>query len=148
MAFGSFTGVATICLATSYGAVILVCVLSRRKPVAHATFSLGKFGYAINIATILWIILAMFLFCMPTTLVELDASTMNYASVVFAGFGTISVVHYFAWGRKHFSGPPILQTQMAEGAVGVVKGENVVDEETRPAEVKEEEKKAVEGPAA
>jgi hypothetical protein len=33
----------------------------------------------------------------------------NYASVVFAGFATISVVWYFVSGRKNFTGPPVVQ---------------------------------------
>jgi hypothetical protein len=33
--------------------------------------------------------------------------TMNYASVVFAGFASISLGWYFISGRKHFRGPPV-----------------------------------------
>lgn len=47
-AFNSFTGVATICLSTSYGLPILVSVLRRRKMVKNSSFSLGKFSFAIN----------------------------------------------------------------------------------------------------
>ncbi|PSN67812.1 amino acid permease-like protein [Corynespora cassiicola Philippines] len=105
-AFNSFTGVATICLSTSYGMPILISVLRGRKAVKHSTFSLGRFGYAINIAMIAWICLAVVLFCMPVSL-PVEAGTMNYASVVFAGFATISVVWYFIRGRKDFTGPPV-----------------------------------------
>jgi len=127
-AFSSFTGVATICLSTSYGIPILVSVLRGRKKLEHASFRLGKFGFIINITTLLWIVLAIVLFCMPTTISALDATTMNYASVVFAGFASISIIWYFAWGRKHFSGPAVLKTEFAEDGVGVVKG-RPVDEE-------------------
>ncbi|KLJ05879.1 hypothetical protein EMPG_10691 [Blastomyces silverae] len=54
-----------------------------------------------------WITLAIALFCMPVSL-PVTASTMNYASVVFAGFATISVVWYFVRARKEFTGPPIM----------------------------------------
>lgn len=57
-AFNSFTGVATICLSTSYGIPILVSILRGRKLVKNAPFSLGKFGMIINILTIFWIVLA------------------------------------------------------------------------------------------
>jgi hypothetical protein len=30
---------------------------------------------------------------------------IDYASVVFAGFTSISAIWYFAWGRKNFTGP-------------------------------------------
>lgn len=126
-AFSSFTGVATICLATSYGLPILVSVLQGRKQLKHASFSLGRFGMAINITTLLWIVLSIFLFCMPTNLTGLDSSSMNYASVVFSGFAMISLVWYFAWGRNNFSGPPVLKT----GVGDIVSGQSVDEEAPR-----------------
>jgi len=32
--------------------------------------------------------------------------TMNYASVVFAGFFVIAMAWYFIWGKKNYQGPP------------------------------------------
>ncbi|EME47359.1 hypothetical protein DOTSEDRAFT_145936 [Dothistroma septosporum NZE10] len=107
-AFNSFTGVATICLSTGYGLPILVSVLRNRKMVKHSTFSLGRFGYFINIVCLCWITLAVVLFCMPVSL-PVTPSSMNYASVVFMGFAFISVAWYFIRGRKHFTGPPVVQ---------------------------------------
>ncbi|CAK1360993.1 unnamed protein product [Cercospora beticola] len=106
-AFNSFTGVATICLSCGYGLPILVSVLRGRKMVKHSTFSLGKFGFAINILCLCWIGLAIVLFCMPVSL-PVTASSMNYASVVFVAFATISLVWYLIHGRKHFTGPPVV----------------------------------------
>lgn len=125
-AFNSFTGVATICLSTSYGLPILISILRGRKIVAHSSFSLGRFGMAINILTICWICLAVVLFCMPVTL-PVDATSMNYASVVFAGFATISLVWYFIRGRKAFTGPPVPADADADigSDVGVVRGQLV-----------------------
>ncbi|KAK5688131.1 hypothetical protein LTS10_000109 [Elasticomyces elasticus] len=48
-AFGSFTGVATICLSLAYGLPILVSVLRGRRMVKHSTYSLGRF-VAISVA--------------------------------------------------------------------------------------------------
>ncbi|KAF2269014.1 amino acid permease-like protein [Lojkania enalia] len=107
-AFNSFTGVATICLSASYGMPILVSILRGRKAVKNSGFSLGKFGYAINITMVAWICLAIVLFCMPVSL-PVEAGSMNYASVVFAGFAAISVAWYFIRGRKSFTGPPVPQ---------------------------------------
>lgn len=64
-AFNSFTGVATICLSCGYGLPILVSVLRRRELLRASTFSLGRFGYTINIVCLVWICLAVVLFCMP-----------------------------------------------------------------------------------
>ncbi|KAK4505003.1 hypothetical protein PRZ48_002966 [Zasmidium cellare] len=107
-AFNSFTGVATICLSTGYGLPILVSLLRGRKLVKHSTFSLGKFGFAINIICICWICLAIVLFCMPVSL-PVSASSMNYASVVWMGFAAISLIWYVVRGRHHFTGPPVMQ---------------------------------------
>lgn len=120
-AFNSFTGVATICLSTSYGLPILINVIRGRKAVKHSSFSLGKFGFAINIATLCWICLAVVLFCMPVAL-PVTPKTMNYASVVFAGFAMVSVGWYFARARRDFKGPPVLANAVVEddGVVVVV----------------------------
>ncbi|KAK5133367.1 hypothetical protein LTR08_007801 [Meristemomyces frigidus] len=107
-AFNSFTGVATICLSCGYGLPILVSVLRGRKMVKHSTFSLGRFGFVINGICICWIMLAIVLFCMPVSL-PVTARSMNYASVVFAGFASISIAWYFIRGRKDFTGPPVMQ---------------------------------------
>lgn len=127
-AFNSFTGVATICLSTSYGLPILVSVLRGRKMVAHSSFSLGRFGMAINVLTICWIALAVVLFSMPVTL-PVNPSTMNYASVVFAGFAVISVAWYFIRGRKVFTGPPVPADVDVSSEVGVVKGQAIDPED-------------------
>ncbi|KAK7744855.1 hypothetical protein SLS53_003088 [Cytospora paraplurivora] len=119
-AFNSFTGVATICLCSSYALPILVSVVRGRQAIKYASFSLGKFGYVINIITLAWVLLSIFIFCMPSVLTDLSPSSMNYASAVFAGFGSISLLWYFVWGRKHFSGPPIVQSQLADLDAGIL----------------------------
>ncbi|KAJ5832203.1 GabA permease [Penicillium riverlandense] len=139
-AFNSFTGVATICLSTSYGLPILISVVRGRRDVRESTFSLGRFGYIINCITIAWIILSVVLFCMPATL-PVSASSMNYASVVFAGFGTISIIWYFAYARKHFTGPPV-SSEEARAAVGVITEATVVDAEHTAALEKTEMKQS------
>ncbi|KAG5977134.1 hypothetical protein E4U55_007034 [Claviceps digitariae] len=106
-AFNSFTGVATICLGMSYCVPVLVLLVRRRDAVKHSPYSLGSLGTPINIICVVWIILAVVIFCMPVTL-PVDATTMNYASVVFAGFAAIAVVWYIAYARHNFHGPPVL----------------------------------------
>ncbi|KAJ4289544.1 hypothetical protein N0V90_010873 [Kalmusia sp. IMI 367209] len=130
-AFNSFTGVATICLSTSYGMPILISVLRKRRAVKNSSYSLGRFGYAINIAMLFWIVLAVVLFCMPVSL-PVEAATMNYASVVFAGFASISIIWYFIRGRKDFTGPPVPQDVAPGEEFGVVGVERPVDVEGKP----------------
>jgi amino acid permease (GABA permease) len=136
-AFTSFTGVATICLSTSYGLPILISLIRGRQDVSRSAFSLGKFGYIINAITIAWIVLAVVLFCMPYTL-PVTAAGMNYASVVFAGFASISVIWYFVYARKHFTGPPVSKEEAA-AATGVMTG-SAVDSENAVPEIAEMKK--------
>lgn len=135
-AFNSFTGVATICLCTSYGVPVLISVLRGRQAVKNSTFSLGIFGYAINICCVCWITLSVVLFCMPVSL-PVTASSMNYASVVFAGFAFISVVWYVAYARKHFSGPPInTEDERTDAAVTVAKDPDDPEASEKPKDLK------------
>lgn len=123
-AFNSFTGVATICLSASYGLPILVSVIRGRNMVRDATFSLGRFGYTINIVAVVWIVLATVLFCMPTAL-PVSSSSMNYASVVFTFFALVSVVWYFVYARKHFKGPPISDAEELVSTFSVINGDSL-----------------------
>jgi amino acid permease (GABA permease) len=105
-AFNAFTGVATLCLSASYALPVAILLFRRRHVVKDAPFHLGKFGYIINISTILWILLAIVIFTMPTA-IPVTSSSMNYASVLFVFFAGVSVLYYIVWGRKHFTGPPV-----------------------------------------
>ncbi|KAF2861214.1 hypothetical protein K470DRAFT_270063 [Piedraia hortae CBS 480.64] len=116
-AFNSFTGVATICLNCGYALPILVSVLRKRKLVSQSIFSLGKFGYLINIICLCWTVMAIVLFCMPISL-PVEAGSMNYASVVFAGFAIISLAWYLIRGRMVFKGPPVLIINLRFSSAG------------------------------
>lgn len=109
-AFNSFTGVATICLSTSYCVPVLVCLIRGRKAVKNSPFSLGRFGPFINSVCIIWIVFAVVIFCMPVSL-PVTASSMNYASVVFAGFAAISAIWYLVHARKNFKGPMMMEVE-------------------------------------
>ncbi|WVQ81749.1 hypothetical protein IAT38_003874 [Cryptococcus sp. DSM 104549] len=117
-AFNAFTGVATICLGCSYAFPVLCSLLRKRKIVAKAPFSLGKFGYAINIITVVWITFSIILFCMPTA-IPVTPTSMNYASVVFAGFSFIAALWYVVSARKHYHGPT-LSTVRVNGEIEVI----------------------------
>lgn len=105
-AFNAFSGVGVICLTTSYAVPIAISVLNGRKEVKTGKFYLGPIGLFCNIVALAWSLLAIPLFCMPTT-IPVQAATMNYASVVFAAFVLISVGWYAAWGHKNYAGPPV-----------------------------------------
>ncbi|KAI1505913.1 amino acid/polyamine transporter I [Biscogniauxia marginata] len=105
-AFSAFSGVGVIALTTAYVTPIIVSMIEGRKTVRTGSFQLGALGWFCNIVSVAWSLLAIPLFCMPTSVPVLDPALMNYASVVFVGFTVISVAWYVAWGRKHYTGPP------------------------------------------
>ncbi|KAM5512951.1 amino acid permease [Fusarium oxysporum f. sp. phaseoli] len=121
-AFNSFTGVATICLSSSYGVPVAVNMVRGRKIVKHSPYPLGKFGPIINGICVVWIVFSIVIFCMPVSL-PVEPGTMNYASAVFAGFAAIAIVWYAAYARKNFTGPPVHDDGSFEPGVQVLKGQ-------------------------
>ncbi|EFX06384.1 amino acid permease [Grosmannia clavigera kw1407] len=104
-AFNAFSSVGVICLTTSYAAPIAVSLIGGRRAVKTGSFYLGPMGLVCNVIALAWSLLAIPLFCMPSTL-PVAATTMNYASVVFAAFVLISVGWYAVWGHSNYTGPP------------------------------------------
>lgn len=112
-AFNAFTGATTICLSACFVSPVLISLLHRRRGLENSPYPLGRFGYTLNIISVGWVALALVLFCMPVS-IPVTASSMNYTSVVFCGFGAISVVWYYIRGRKEFTGPPTRELLVLE----------------------------------
>ncbi|KAL0572661.1 hypothetical protein V5O48_009302 [Marasmius crinis-equi] len=108
-AFNAFVGVAVMCLGASNAMAIAVSLANGRRDVRDSPFSLGKYGkglgVSLNVVAVLWIAFEIVLFSMPAVR-PVTKSTMNYASVVFVGFGVISAIWYMISGRYHYKGPP------------------------------------------
>jgi amino acid transporter len=122
-AFNAFTGVATICLSASYALPVLCLVIRGRHLVAGAPFHLGSLGLVVNSITLVWILLAIVLFCMPTA-IPVTPSSMNYASVLFVFFLGVALLWYLVWGRRNFEGPAVLR---AEGGVSTIAEIGTID---------------------
>lgn len=105
-AFNAFTGATALCLTAAFAAPVAISLLSRRRHVQVSPYSLGRYGWAINLISVIWVSFAIILFCMPISL-PVTATNMNYASVVFCGFAAISVLWYYLGARNAFSGPPM-----------------------------------------
>ncbi|KAG7087805.1 hypothetical protein E1B28_013746 [Marasmius oreades] len=104
-AFNAFVGVAVMCLGASNAMPIVISLGNRRKNVRDSSFALGKLGLPVNLIAVVWIVFEIVLFSMPAV-VPVTPATMNYASVVFVGFGVFSGVWYMISGKHHYSGPP------------------------------------------
>ncbi|KAG1800096.1 amino acid transporter [Suillus variegatus] len=105
-AFNAFAGVAVMCHGASYAMPIAISLMDARRDMHDAPFNLGKFGTIINAVAVLWIMFVTVLFSMPAV-IPVTRWSMNYASVVFGGFGVISAAWYMINGQFYYRGPPI-----------------------------------------
>ncbi|KFH41042.1 Polyamine transporter-like protein [Hapsidospora chrysogenum ATCC 11550] len=104
-AFNAFSGVGVICLTASYATPIAISLFTGRKQVKTGRFYLGPLGIVCNVIAIAWSLLALPLFCMPS-MIPVEATTVNYAPVVFVGATLISGIWYWVWGYNNYAGPP------------------------------------------
>lgn len=99
-AFTAFVSVGVIALAISYAIPITISLLHRRKEVNSARFTCGHLlGTIVNVIAVAWILFQLVLFSMPTVL-PVTSVSMNYASVVLAGFIVIAAAWYFVQAHK------------------------------------------------
>lgn len=98
--FTAFVSVGVMALALSYALPIGLSLWTGRKQVNQAKWTMGPtVGMVVNVIALIWISFEMVLFSMPTVLPVTPAS-MNYASVVLAGFSAIAAFWYAVHSRK------------------------------------------------
>ncbi|KAG6852819.1 hypothetical protein C0991_008913, partial [Blastosporella zonata] len=76
-AFNAFVGVSVICLGSSYAMPIAILLFSGngREEMKAAPFSLGRWGFAMNVSALLWVSFEIVLFSMPSV-IPVDQVTM------------------------------------------------------------------------
>ncbi|KAJ8073080.1 hypothetical protein PM082_019948 [Marasmius tenuissimus] len=104
-AFNAFVGVAVMCIGASYAIPIATSLINGRRDVKDSPYPLGRWGVLLNVISVAWVVFEIVLFSMPPV-IPATKGTMNYASVVFVGFGVISAGWYMISGRYHYTGPP------------------------------------------
>jgi choline transport protein len=105
-AFNAFVG-SYICMSSSsYIASILPHLLTRRKNITFGTFHMGRgvLGYAINAVSCGYMIVWFVLYCFPSAL-PVDASAMNYASLLWGGFTILLLIWWLVGAQKGYEGP-------------------------------------------
>lgn len=106
VALNAITSLGAIAVLISYYLTIS-CVIHRRLagPALPARrWSLGKFGLAINIAALVFLTPLIFFLTWPLV-TPVQASTMNWSSVMLAGVLIIALIYYIVKGRKEYVGP-------------------------------------------
>ncbi|KAL8753313.1 MAG: hypothetical protein Q9199_005136 [Rusavskia elegans] len=105
-AFTAFVSVGVQALQVSYGIPIALSLFNKRVQVSQARWKLPSVvGTVANVIALCWIAFEVVLFSMPTVL-PVDKTTMNYASVVLMGFMALAAVWYVVYARKAYKGPP------------------------------------------
>ena len=111
-AMNAILGSAALCLVTSYIAAFGLCLYRGRQTLNQDRwFSLGRFGTPLMAIAIVWCLFLMVILSVPLYL-PVTPQTMNYTSVVFAGFCALSGLYWIfvfsknkASGEHHAHGP-------------------------------------------
>ena len=110
VAFNAIISLMLVSLMFSYFTSIS-CVLWRRlyypESLPPARWSLGRWGVPINAAGMTYALFAFF-WCFWPNGTPVDATSFNWAPVMFLGLAAISLVFYWVEGRKVFKGPVVL----------------------------------------
>jgi choline transport protein len=101
----TMVGCGTICFLLSYS-VPIACFLSRGRAnlPAKRYFNLGRWGPALNLVSILWILLVSFFLFFPVQY-PVDNVNMNYSVVVVLGFLAVWAVVWVLVARKTYDSP-------------------------------------------
>lgn len=107
IAFNQITSLALSALVASYLVSISSITLKRirKEPLLDSHFKLGRAGLAINIASILFLVLVFVMLFFPPAPNPVP-SDMNWSVVIFTGVLSLSMVYYFLFkGRHNYVGP-------------------------------------------
>ncbi|KAJ5599033.1 Amino acid/polyamine transporter I [Penicillium hetheringtonii] len=89
----------------SYFGAILPNVLTGRRNIVPGPFYMGqKLGMAVNIASLVYILVTVVFFCFPQ-IKPVTAQNMNYTSVITVGLMTLTGLWWIIRGRSEYRGP-------------------------------------------
>ena len=107
-AFSAFVGSFALLTTSSYLAVLLPHILSRRSNVLPGPFWMkGVLGYTVHGLSCLYIAVFIVIFCFPYTL-PAKASNMNYSSLILGGLTILISIIWIFKGRRGYKGPQAL----------------------------------------
>lgn len=94
-------------LMTSYIITISCLVIKRLRgqPLPPHRWSLGRFGLAVNLGALAFL-LPLFVFAMFPLTAEVDVTTMNWSVVMYGGMLIFSTAYYWLGGRHSYI-PPV-----------------------------------------
>lgn len=106
VALNSLTSLSTCALLSAY-ITCIGCMAWRRwtgAPLLPSRFSLGRWGLAINLTALVFLVVFLVLAFFPMS-IEPDLADMNWNILVYGAVVIFSLVYYFLYGRKRYVGP-------------------------------------------
>jgi amino acid transporter len=115
-AFDAVLSMAIIGMYLSYLMPIVVWLIHGRPKMQRSEFGsfyLGRvFGIILNLISIIWLVTVIIFSTFPGSM-PVTVKTMNYSSVVMAGWLLCGAIYYFAGGWKKFNVPVVEKTGSA-----------------------------------
>ncbi|KAL3229651.1 Polyamine transporter TPO5 [Nakaseomyces bracarensis] len=104
-AFNAFIGLAVLCLCSATFIPLVLVLCTGRRVIKHAPVKIRyKFGWFINIMSVIWLLLVMVSVSFPIQ-IPVTMKSMNYALVVYILCLIGITVLYFTWGKYNFRLP-------------------------------------------
>jgi amino acid transporter len=103
-AFTALAGSFIILTSTSYALAIAPNLFTGRKNVPPGPFYMGKWGYGVNAAAVLFIIFFDIMYCFPLGL-PTSTQSMNYNSVILVGITVLTAIWWFIRAARNYPGP-------------------------------------------
>lgn len=128
-AFNALTGSALLLINVSYLLTIGTNMLRKRRGITiPGPFSLGRWGFAINMVAIVWLMFTIVIWCLPYYMPVIGhLENMNWTVVIIGGVQVVAWAWWFIRGRSEFVLPQAAGLpQMYEGDLRVYEGEAVV----------------------
>ncbi|TKA70810.1 hypothetical protein B0A55_07428 [Friedmanniomyces simplex] len=113
VAFNAIVSLTVGAILSSY-IISMSCVALRKirkdKPLPPARWSLGRYGLAINIAAVLFLLI-IYVFAFFPLGTPVTVQTMNWSSLIYGFILVFAVVYFLVYGRKVYEGPVVLVKQ-------------------------------------
>lgn len=93
--------------------VSIGCLVSKRlrgEPLPPSRFSLGKYGMAVNVAALVFLI-PFFIFVFFPTATPVDPKTMNWNISMFGGITIFATIYYLVGGKNVYRPPVLIQNR-------------------------------------
>lgn len=106
VAFNAILSIGVAALLSSY-LVSISCIVSKRlrhEPLLYRRWSLGKWGLAVNLIGLAYLMIA-FLFALFPIAVPVTLEKLNWASAVYGGVAIVACMYYVFFAKSTYVAP-------------------------------------------